>query len=160
MACILNMMHRTPFPVQLSYAQLVKNLLMVDREEDVPIRRMMIRKIPRFGLKFDFCAILLLDVNATSSRLTQTNYRFFSIARGMTALSCEILFHALCICLGCNTVFQGQTMLYWVSENMALYDILNEFQKGHSHIAVVYRNLNESSVRQRMRPETSNRTGK
>jgi hypothetical protein len=26
---------------------------------------------------------------------------------------------------------------------MPLYDILNEFQKGHSHIAVVYRDLNE-----------------
>ncbi|KAK6938821.1 CNNM, transmembrane domain [Dillenia turbinata] len=71
---------------------LVKNLLMVDPDEDVSIRRMMIRKIPR------------------------------------------------------------------VSENMPLYDILNEFQKGHSHIAVVYRNLNESSVRRRMRPETSTRT--
>jgi metal transporter CNNM len=30
-----------------------------------------------------------------------------------------------------------------VSENMPLYDILNEFQKGHSHIAVVYRDLND-----------------
>ena len=26
---------------------------------------------------------------------------------------------------------------------MPLYDILNEFQKGHSHIAVVYKDLNE-----------------
>ncbi|KAJ0026165.1 hypothetical protein Pint_08953 [Pistacia integerrima] len=30
-----------------------------------------------------------------------------------------------------------------VSEDMPLYDILNEFQKGHSHIAVVYKVLNE-----------------
>ncbi|XP_052189082.1 DUF21 domain-containing protein At1g47330 isoform X2 [Diospyros lotus] len=30
-----------------------------------------------------------------------------------------------------------------VSENMPLYDILNEFQKGHSHIAVVYKDLND-----------------
>lgn len=30
-----------------------------------------------------------------------------------------------------------------VSEGMPLYDILNEFQKGHSHIAVVYKDLNE-----------------
>ncbi|KAH7524089.1 hypothetical protein FEM48_Zijuj06G0081800 [Ziziphus jujuba var. spinosa] len=30
-----------------------------------------------------------------------------------------------------------------VSENMPLYDILNEFQKGHSHIAVVYKDTNE-----------------
>ncbi|CAM8936111.1 unnamed protein product [Rhodiola kirilowii] len=30
-----------------------------------------------------------------------------------------------------------------VSENMPLYDILNEFQKGHSHIAVVIRDLNK-----------------
>ncbi|XP_027354070.1 DUF21 domain-containing protein At1g47330 [Abrus precatorius] len=32
-----------------------------------------------------------------------------------------------------------------VSENMPLYDILNEFQKGHSHIAVVYRDLNNKN---------------
>lgn len=32
-----------------------------------------------------------------------------------------------------------------VSENMPLYDILNEFQKGHSHIAVVYKDLNSKS---------------
>ncbi|XP_022772744.1 DUF21 domain-containing protein At1g47330-like isoform X2 [Durio zibethinus] len=31
-----------------------------------------------------------------------------------------------------------------VSEDIPLYDILNEFQKGHSHIAVVYKDLNES----------------
>ncbi|KAL3514640.1 hypothetical protein ACH5RR_027357 [Cinchona calisaya] len=31
-----------------------------------------------------------------------------------------------------------------VSENMPLYDMLNEFQKGHSHIAVVYRDLNKA----------------
>lgn len=39
-------------------------------------------------------------------------------------------------------------MQHWyffrVSENMPLYDILNEFQKGHSHIAVVYKDLNET----------------
>ncbi|KAI4366372.1 hypothetical protein MLD38_022259 [Melastoma candidum] len=29
-----------------------------------------------------------------------------------------------------------------VPDDMPLYDILNEFQKGHSHIAVVYRDLN------------------
>nr|XP_016449049.1 PREDICTED: DUF21 domain-containing protein At1g47330-like [Nicotiana tabacum] len=56
---------------------LVKNLLAVHPGESVPLRKMMIRKIPR------------------------------------------------------------------VSENMPLYDILNEFQKGHSHIAVVYKDLNE-----------------
>ncbi|PHT98813.1 DUF21 domain-containing protein [Capsicum chinense] len=57
---------------------LVKNLLAVHSEEDsVPLRKMLIRKIPR------------------------------------------------------------------VSENMPLYDILNEFQKGHSHIAVVYKDLDE-----------------
>ncbi|KAI5426825.1 DUF21 domain-containing protein, variant 5, partial [Lathyrus oleraceus] len=56
---------------------LVKNLFMVDSKASVPLRKMMIRKIPR------------------------------------------------------------------VSENMPLYDILNEFQKGHSHIAVVYRDLND-----------------
>ncbi|KAL5558047.1 hypothetical protein UlMin_034258 [Ulmus minor] len=58
---------------------LVKNLLMVDPDGAVPLRKMILRKIPR------------------------------------------------------------------VSENMPLYDILNEFQKGHSHIAVVYKDLNEKS---------------
>ncbi|KAM2150006.1 hypothetical protein ACFX1R_044637 [Malus domestica] len=54
---------------------LVKNLLMVDPEDGVTLRKLMIRKIPR------------------------------------------------------------------VSEDMPLYDILNEFQKGHSHIAVVYKDI-------------------
>ncbi|GKV04846.1 hypothetical protein SLEP1_g16948 [Rubroshorea leprosula] len=57
---------------------LVKNLLSVDPRDAVPLRKMIIRKIPR------------------------------------------------------------------VSEDVALYDILNEFQKGHSHIAVVYKDLNET----------------
>ncbi|KAL5777997.1 hypothetical protein ACOSP7_010923 [Xanthoceras sorbifolium] len=56
---------------------LVKNLLTVDYRDAVPVRKMIIRKIPR------------------------------------------------------------------VSEDLPLYDILNEFQKGHSHIAVVYKDLNE-----------------
>lgn len=30
---------------------------------------------------------------------------------------------------------------------MPLYDILNEFQKGHSHIAVVYKDLNQMNGR-------------
>lgn len=34
---------------------------------------------------------------------------------------------------------------------MPLYDILNEFQKGHSHIAVVFKDLNETN-------ETQNKT--
>ncbi|MED6118420.1 DUF21 domain-containing protein [Stylosanthes scabra] len=58
---------------------LVKNLFMVDSKAAVPLRKMIIRKIPR------------------------------------------------------------------VSENMPLYDILNEFQKGHSHIAVVYKDLNNTT---------------
>ncbi|XP_050366868.1 DUF21 domain-containing protein At1g47330 [Argentina anserina] len=57
---------------------LVKNLLMIDKDEEVTLRKMMIRKIPR------------------------------------------------------------------VSEDMPLYDILNEFQKGHSHIAVVYKDIIET----------------
>ena len=61
---------------------LVKNLLMVDPDDAVPLRKMVIRKIPR------------------------------------------------------------------VSENMPLYDILNEFQKGHSHIAVVFKDLNETKEAQ------------
>lgn len=57
---------------------LVKNLLAVDPDEGVTLRKIIIRKIPR------------------------------------------------------------------VSETMPLYDILNEFQKGHSHIAVVYKDLNKT----------------
>ncbi|KAJ7966749.1 DUF21 domain-containing-like protein [Quillaja saponaria] len=64
-------------PANIIGLVLVKNLLTVDPEDSVPLRRMIIRKIPR------------------------------------------------------------------VPENMPLYDILNEFQKGHSHIAVVYKDLNE-----------------
>ncbi|XP_022894562.1 DUF21 domain-containing protein At1g47330 isoform X2 [Olea europaea var. sylvestris] len=56
----------------------VKNLLAVDPEHSVPLRKMLLRRIP------------------------------------------------------------------WVPENMPLYDILNEFQRGHSHIAVVYKDLNET----------------
>ncbi|XVE94714.1 hypothetical protein REPUB_Repub02eG0032600 [Reevesia pubescens] len=63
---------------------LVKNLLKIDSEGPVPLRKMIIRKIPR------------------------------------------------------------------VSEDMPLYDILNEFQKGHSHIAVVYKGLNESKESERL----------
>ncbi|CAI9281694.1 unnamed protein product [Lactuca saligna] len=57
---------------------LVKNLLAVDPDDAVPIRKMLLRKVPR------------------------------------------------------------------VTDNMPLYDILNEFQKGHSHIAVVYKDLKKS----------------
>ncbi|XP_011083687.1 DUF21 domain-containing protein At1g47330 [Sesamum indicum] len=57
---------------------LVKNLLAVDPDDSVPLRKMLIRKIPR------------------------------------------------------------------VSENMPLYDILNEFQKGHSHLAVVYKDSKQT----------------
>lgn len=56
---------------------LVKNLLAVDPDDAVPLRKMLLRKVPR------------------------------------------------------------------VADNMPLYDILNEFQKGHSHIAVVYKDLNK-----------------
>lgn len=57
---------------------LVKNILSVDHRDAVPLRKMIIRKIPR------------------------------------------------------------------VSEDVPLYDILNEFQKGHSHLAAVYKDLSES----------------
>ncbi|CAK9185830.1 unnamed protein product, partial [Ilex paraguariensis] len=70
---------------------LVKNLLTVDPEDAVPLRKMMIRKIPR------------------------------------------------------------------VSEDMPLYDILNEFQKGHSHIAVVFKDLNErKDTPQKTKEDTQN----
>ncbi|XWS25761.1 hypothetical protein CRYUN_Cryun27aG0095400 [Craigia yunnanensis] len=65
-------------PTNIIGLVLIKNLLTIDSEGPVPLRKMTIRKIPR------------------------------------------------------------------VSEGMPLYDILNEFQKGHSHIAVVYKDLNES----------------
>ncbi|KAI3759116.1 hypothetical protein L6452_06691 [Arctium lappa] len=57
---------------------LVKNLLAVNPDDAVPLRKMLLRKVPR------------------------------------------------------------------VTDNMPLYDILNEFQKGHSHIAVVYKDLNKT----------------
>ncbi|PNT05845.1 hypothetical protein POPTR_014G196900v4 [Populus trichocarpa] len=82
---------------------LVKNLLAVDPEDAVPLKKMIIRKIPR------------------------------------------------------------------VSEDLPLYDILNEFQKGHSHIAVVYKDLNanketpknefKDSCRKRGKTETSHEKG-
>ncbi|KAH9623220.1 hypothetical protein KSS87_017368 [Heliosperma pusillum] len=68
-------------PLNMIGLVLVKNLLGVDPDEGIPLRKMTIRKIPR------------------------------------------------------------------VSENMPLYDILNEFQKGHSHIAAVYKELNETNGR-------------
>lgn len=63
---------------------LVKNILSVDHRDAVPVRKMIIRKIPR------------------------------------------------------------------VSEDVPLYDILNEFQKGHSHLAVVYKDLNETKDEARL----------
>ncbi|XVF73732.1 hypothetical protein PTKIN_Ptkin13bG0006300 [Pterospermum kingtungense] len=65
-------------PTNIIGLVLVKNLLTIDSEGPIPLRKMIIRKIPR------------------------------------------------------------------VSADMPLYDILNEFQKGHSHIAVVYKDLSES----------------
>lgn len=49
----------------------------------------------------------------------------------------------LWICFYGNPVVTIYSSFCSVSENMPLYDILNEFQKGHSHIAVVYRDLND-----------------
>ncbi|KAK6913676.1 hypothetical protein RJ641_020997 [Dillenia turbinata] len=88
----------------------------------------------------------MLQANAISGRLSFRPVVDSHLSRGMIMFSCEFLSHAISIGLGCNM------------ENMPLYDILNEFQMGYSHIVVVYRNLNESSVRQRMRLETSTRT--
>ncbi|KAL8153924.1 hypothetical protein V2J09_011684 [Rumex salicifolius] len=68
-------------PMNIIGIILVKNLLAVDPVDAVPVRKMIVRKIPR------------------------------------------------------------------VSENIPLYDILNEFQKGHSHIAVVYKDLDECRAR-------------
>lgn len=68
---------------------LVKNLLAVDPDDAVPLRKMLLRKVPR------------------------------------------------------------------VADNMPLYDILNEFQKGHSHIAVVYKDLNKTSEKKSKETEKS-----
>lgn len=43
-----------------------------------------------------------------------------------------------------------------VSEKMPLYDILNEFQKGHSHIAVVYKDLYETKETLQKTKDTEN----
>ncbi|PPD72714.1 hypothetical protein GOBAR_DD30379 [Gossypium barbadense] len=71
----------------------VKNLLTIDSEGPVPLRKIIIRKIPR------------------------------------------------------------------VSVDMPLYDILNEFQKGHSHIAVVYKDLNKSKERLEFKDSCKKRRG-
>ncbi|XP_010263669.1 PREDICTED: DUF21 domain-containing protein At1g47330 [Nelumbo nucifera] len=47
-----------------------------------------------------------------------------------------------------------------VSENMPLYDILNEFQKGHSHIAVVVKGLNETKETPRKTKEVQHMESK
>ncbi|KAA3476375.1 DUF21 domain-containing protein isoform X2 [Gossypium australe] len=70
---------------------LVKNLLTIDSEGPVPLRKIIIRKIPRYRISSFFVILVSVD--------------------------------------------------------MPLYDILNEFQKGHSHIAVVYKDLNKSKER-------------
>ncbi|KAK3231609.1 hypothetical protein Dsin_003490 [Dipteronia sinensis] len=72
---------------------LVKNLLTVDYRDAVPVRKMIIRKIPR------------------------------------------------------------------VSEDLPLYDILNEFQKGHSHIAVVYKDLNEKKEGEQFKDSCKKKRG-
>nr|KJB63671.1 hypothetical protein B456_010G010300 [Gossypium raimondii] len=72
---------------------LVKNLLTIDSEGPVPLRKIIIRKIPR------------------------------------------------------------------VSVDMPLYDILNEFQKGHSHIAVVYKDLNKSKEHLEFKDSCKKRRG-
>ncbi|XVF36108.1 hypothetical protein REPUB_Repub19eG0029900 [Reevesia pubescens] len=80
-------------PTNIIGLVLVKNLLTIDSEGPVPLRKMIIRKIPR------------------------------------------------------------------VSEDMPLYDILNEFQKGHSHIAVVYKDLTESKERLEFKDSCKKRRG-
>lgn len=72
---------------------LVKNLLAVDPDDAVPLRKMLLRKVPR------------------------------------------------------------------VADNMPLYDILNEFQKGHSHIAVVYKDLNKTTEKKSKDTEKTQNVG-
>ncbi|WVZ19589.1 hypothetical protein V8G54_006911 [Vigna mungo] len=87
---------------------LVKNLFMVDSKAAVPLRKMVIRKIPRYiVLTYELDRMCMVDA---------CHYKVVIISS-----SCS------------------------VSENMPLYDILNEFQKGHSHIAVVYKDLNSKN---------------
>lgn len=45
---------------------------------------------------------------------------------------------------------------YRVPETMPLYDILNEFQKGHSHMAVVVRRCNQAVEDTGNPPESRN----
>ncbi|XP_076895317.1 DUF21 domain-containing protein At1g47330-like [Bidens hawaiensis] len=71
---------------------LVKNLLAVDPDDAVPLRKMLLRKVPR------------------------------------------------------------------VEDNMPLYDILNEFQKGHSHIAVVYKDLNKKTNMRKSKDTETNKS--
>ncbi|KAK8975693.1 hypothetical protein V6N11_021543 [Hibiscus sabdariffa] len=80
-------------PTNIIGLVLVKNLLTIDSDGPVPLRKIIIRKIPR------------------------------------------------------------------VSEDMPLYDILNEFQKGHSHIVVVYKDLNKSKERLAFKENCKKRIG-
>lgn len=51
----------------------------------------------------------------------------------------------LILCVINELIYFSRVLIYFrVSETMPLYDILNEFQKGHSHIAVVYKDLSET----------------
>ncbi|KAE8713408.1 Leucine carboxyl methyltransferase [Hibiscus syriacus] len=79
-------------------------ILTIDSEGPVPLRKIIIRKIPRISF--------IAFVYPSAGELNLFLYAFCSP--------------------------------YRVSEDMPLYDILNEFQNGQSHLAVEYKDLNKS----------------
>ncbi|KAH9611940.1 hypothetical protein KSS87_022478 [Heliosperma pusillum] len=107
---------------------LVKNLLTVDPEDEVPVKSVTIRKIPRVVVCFRWSGGSFRDGGRFMARLEILFYveRRFPARREV----CPV----------------GLGQSDGVPETMPLYDILNEFQKGHSHIAVVTRQSNQSLI--------------
>ncbi|KAF6136274.1 hypothetical protein GIB67_042759 [Kingdonia uniflora] len=127
---------------------LVKNLLTVDPNDAVPLKKMTLRKIPRCAIRTS-CSVMrdyavgiieeTFSVVALPNTYSMTPHEYPGLS-------------------GCRSSIRGSIPLArrasadgWVSENLPLYDILNEFQKGQSHIAVVIRDLSETK-------ETLNKT--
>lgn len=87
----------------------VKNLLTVHPEDEMPVKNVTIRRIPR--------SIFIAEIACLLKLITIE----------------ELPFHP----------FWWFLYGHRVPETMPLYDILNEFQKGHSHMAVVVRQSNK-----------------
>ncbi|XP_019156456.1 PREDICTED: DUF21 domain-containing protein At1g47330-like isoform X2 [Ipomoea nil] len=102
-----------------------------------------------------FCLDLdgILDLETMSSIVTMGHSRVPVYHRYPTNIVGLILVKNLLAILPEDSIAVRKMMvgkIPRVSEDMPLYDILNEFQKGHSHMAVVYRDLSESN-----KPENS-----